>query len=178
LATQARLEAERQKITNSWEPSKLAAEMQDYSMRIDHATKSDAGHPDLGALQAIYTEAKGSGDKYKARAAAEALQSLVSKIPHGLQDSHATDMRFAANRMAKQAGRDLDALKITPGLVAAVEEANKKIDDLKAVESLVKDTGDVLGEVNPNGTWRNSPFIKLLDSITQGEDGKFSVKEE
>jgi hypothetical protein len=175
-AALANVEAQRRKVANSWDASKLTPEMQVYSMRIDQATKADAGRPDLEALQAIYQEAKDSGDKYKARAAAEALQGLVSKIPAGAQDKHGIDARQIANGIAKQARRDLQALQSSPELTQAHELTAAKVQELNAAKSLLYDTAAVLGELNPNDTLRNSRFITALESVTQSE-GQFHFKE-
>jgi hypothetical protein len=177
-AALANVEAQRRKATNSWDDGKLAPIMQVYSMRIDQATKADAGRPDLAALQAIYAEAKDSGDRYKIRAAAEALQGVVSKIPAGsAPDPHGTDARMIANGIAKRAGRDLEALKTSPELTKADELAAAKTQELNAAKSLLYEAAEPIDGVFPNGTMRNSRFIKALESVTQDDEGSFVFKE-
>lgn len=176
---QANVENERRKIVNSYDTAKLANELLVMETRVDQAVHAHGNHPDLAALKEIYEEAQDSGDRLKQRAAAEVYQSLVSKIPAGLQDRHGHDARMVTNRLEVRAANDLEALKITPALIAALEAKDKKRDELKRAENLIFDTADALGGLNPNGTMNNAAlvFITALESVTQDEEGNFSIKE-
>jgi hypothetical protein len=171
------VEREKRKVTNSWDASKLAAEMQVMQMRVDQAVKADAGRPDLPALQRISLESQESGDRYKVRARAEIFQSIVSKIPPGNQDKHGNDARVVANRMAECASRDLATLRTSPELTQAEELKAAKIDELTQARRELFRTAEVLGEVNPNDTMRNSAFIDALATVQQDSDGNFIFTE-
>lgn len=112
------------------------------------------------------------------RAAAEAMQSVVSKIPSGTQDAHGTDGRMIANRLAKKAGRDLEALRNSPELAQTHEFAAAKVTELNQAKNLVFDTADSLGDLAPNGiTLHNTMFITALESVQQDSAGNFIFKE-
>lgn len=168
------VEAEQRKITNSWEAPRLAAEMQVASMRIDQAAKADAGRFDLAAVQAIYREAQDSGDRYKQRAAAEAMQSLVSKVPAGSStDPHGGDILLTVNRMAKQAGRDLEALKTSEGLVKAQTVADARVNEYKLARRTSTEAAEIL-----DGDLEHSAAIRdELALVKQEPNGDFTFYE-
>lgn len=167
------VELQKRKITNSWDAGKLAPELQVYSMRVEAAAQNG----DLAALKIIREEAQGSGDRYKQRACAEALQGLVNKFPKGAQDIHGIDARMVANSLEKQAQRDIEALQNSPELTQAHEITAAKVQELNAVKSLLFNTADVLGEMNPNGTIRNSLFISAIETVQQDDQGNFIIQE-
>jgi hypothetical protein len=159
----------RRKLINSWDAGKLAAEMQVYSMRVERAAKA----ADLEALRGIYSEAFESGDRFKVRAAAEALQGAVNLIPVNAQDSHGVDMRRGANRLVNQANRDLEALQTSPELTQADELAAVRVNELNQAKGAVFEAAETLGDTAPNGTLKNSRFIDALSSVKQNDDGNF-----
>jgi len=168
------VEAQKAKITNSWDASKLAPELQIFSMRIDKAAKDG----DRAALEVIYAEAKNSGDRYKQRAAAEAIQNAIEKVPANAQDSHGTSMRRAVNLMQKTAADDLAQLQTSPELQAAQQKAAAVVEEINAARISIADAARAFREEAPNGTILNTKLQKALDSIRVGEDGNPEIVEE
>jgi hypothetical protein len=168
------VEAQKRKVTNSWEAAKLSPELQVYTVRIAAA----ATNGDLESLKAIYQEAKDSGDRYKIRAAAEALQATVKKIPNDAQDSHGDLIRMTVNRMEKTAAADLENLRTSPELTAAHELASVKVSELDAARKLIVDTAQTFGELAPNESIiYNTNFNKALASVTQDAAGNIIFEE-
>lgn len=170
------VEREKARNLNNWDAGKLANEMQVAKMRVDSATKSDGGRFNLSAIQSIISEANQSGDKYKQRAVLEAVQDLVSKVPAGNQDPHGNDARMVANRIAKEAGKQLEALNSSAWLEQAHNTASQRVQELNAAKSNLVETASVMGELSGD-IIHNSIIIKALESVQQN-NGKFIFEDE
>ena len=171
---QTKVQAEKKKILNSWDTSKLAAELQLYGLQVENALKNG----DIETLSRIHQEAIDSGDRYKQRAAAETLQGLVNKFPQGKQDSHGLDARTLANRLENQAARDLASMGTSPELFKASSELDAKKQDLQNAEKQLYETAGLLGDLAFNGDMHNSRFIETMRSVTQDADGTFHTGEQ
>lgn len=167
---------EKKKILNSFDASKLANEMQVATMRIQNATKSDAGGFDMPAIEAIRNEAKLSGDPHKIKAVNEALTSLVSMVPEGAQDKHGNDLKFQANRMAFQAKRDLEAMHTSEGLVKADKVAADAVGQLNSAKYKLLDVAETFGEITGDVV-HNTDIENAIKSVKQSKDGAFIIDE-
>lgn len=165
---------EKKKILNSFDAGKLANEMQLAAMRIQNAAKADAGQFDIGAIEAIRNEAKVSGDPYKIRAVNESLSTLVSMVPEGSLDQHGNDLKFKANRMAKEAKRDLDALMTSEGLEKAHKMAADSVGLLNSARHHLVYVAETFGEVMGD-VIHNTDIENALKSVKQTNDGQFFI---
>ncbi len=166
------VEIQKRKVTNSFDSGKLDSEMAVLSRRAEIAAKNG----DVAALQAIYSEAAQSGDRTKAKAAGEVFQGVVNLIPHGAQDSHGTDARQVANRIARQASADLQSLATTPELTAAHELAAAKVAELNAAQAQAEDAAEVMG-TPVNLIMPIYAIEKALSTVQQDRDGNFVFQE-
>ena len=169
----ARVEEEKRAVTNSWNAAELGAQMQVYQKLVENA----AGNADLGSLQTIYQEAKDSGDKYKIRAAAVAIQSASARTPAGAQDTHGEDIRRAVNLMRKQATRDLEALTNSPDLETAHQAAAEAVEVLNQAKRQIVSAAEAMDEVAPNGNVNNTNLGHALARVTQDESGNLVIKD-
>jgi hypothetical protein len=94
-----------------------------------------------------------------------------------MQTTHGNDLRMAANKIARRAGRDLEALQTSPELTQAEELTAAKVQELNQAKNLLYDSAAALGDDNPNGTIRNPTFISALATVQQDEAGKFIFQE-
>ncbi len=127
---------------NRWEASTLNAEMASVKNRVELALKKPVDHMggDPGpskALQAIYSEAQSSGDRYKQRAAAEVFSSLAADFAH-VPDQ---DERMKVNALTRQAEADIVPLRVTDVMLAA--DAN-----IQAAKAELLAQGPALAEVH------------------------------
>jgi hypothetical protein len=171
----SRVEAERRKIINSWDAAKLAPELQVYRLRVDTAAQQGSRE----ALEAIYQEAKDSGDKYKLRAAVEALQNVNAKIPLTAMDIHGELVRQAGNHLETQAKNDLAALRTSADLEAAYKDTAAAVEAIKAAEKEIYRTAEVFQELAPNGAvFFNTTLEKAKDRVHFMADGSIGIKED
>ncbi len=91
--------------------SRLKNEMELVEMRANQVLSGD--NP-AGELEALRQEAAQSGDKHKIRASLEVTRGALSKIPADHPD------RMKVNRLAKEAGRELEELRTSDGIKAAL----------------------------------------------------------
>jgi hypothetical protein len=155
-----------------WEPVRLGAEMNVYTTLINQAIGANVGSALEGdvleRLRTIYSEAKTSGDQYKARAAAECVRDLANRAAD-------LDSKRLLNRVAAQAKRDLAQMKNTPELEAAHQAAGEAVEALNTAQKELYNTAEALGYVNPNGTLREERIIKALSRVEQTPDGGLVV---
>ena len=153
-----------------------ANEMQVAKMRVDSATKSDGGRFNLSAIQSIISEANQSGDKYKQRAVLEAVQDLVSKVPAGNQDPHGIDARLVANRISREAGKQLEALNSSAWLEQAYNTASQRVQELNSAKANLIETAAVLGDLFGD-VIHNTVIENAISSVKQQGD-KFVIEDE
>lgn len=174
IGKQAEVDREKSKAVNRYDPGRLAQEMQLAEMRINQAATSDAGRFNMAAVEGIIREAEISGDLHKKRATYEALQNLVGKIPAGELDTHGNDLKFKANHLAKDAGRKLQELNLTDGLIKADAEMQQAVQELNGAKREVfrhmETIGDVMGDV-----LFNRPVEKVLNAVQQDQTGRFVI---
>jgi hypothetical protein len=163
------VEAQKRKITNSFDSAKLESEMSLVQRRMEIAAKGDNA---VAALQDLYAEYQQSGDRTKAKAAGEVFKGVVNFIPRDAQDKHGTDARQVANRIANQAAADLQSLAITPELTAAHELAAAKVAEFNAAQAQAEDAAEVMG-TPVNLIMPLSAIEKALSTVQQDRDGNF-----
>jgi hypothetical protein len=172
LETSARkVDQERAAIINAWDSQRLAADLAIYSARISNAAQ--AGN--LAELQDVYTEAQSSGDKYKQRAAAVAIQSSAARLPGNAQDIHGNDGRMIVNRLQVQAARDLAQLKTSPQLETALTDLDAATQAMRRANSEIETTAEVLGDTVFNGSIHNMRLESALSRVRLHQDGSFEI---
>ena len=152
------------KEINSWDPAKLNAELQAFSTRVNmELSKKDAqgifsGQPTARRIERLYREALASGDKYKIRAAAEALQAAdVDKLP--------SDQQMQVQTLTHAANENLDNLRNTDDIKNAMDLENAAIKAMQEEIQFVQDAGEVM---RGNQTMFGSPlggFAKLARTV-------------
>ena len=175
----ANLEREKARVINGFDQGQLAASMQVASMRIDHAAKNG----DLDSLQAIYQEAKDSGDRVKQKAVAEALQSVTSKFPASALNSRGKPAKRGANILESQAARDLLQFQTGPELDQAHQTTAQAVDQLDYVRRQMVNVSETMSDraLSLNQTFSIpliSSFEKALERCTQDASGKFTFTDE
>lgn len=167
------LQDEKRKVVNSYDPVKLAAEMQLATMRIDQASKSDAGLFNQEAINDLISEANLSNDKHKQKATYEALQGLVSKVKHGETDSHGVDMRRVANKIAFEARNELAALNESDGLEKANAAVKDKLARYNGAKSTLYEVADTMGDVTGD-IIHNTRIEKAIHAVRVTPDGNIA----
>lgn len=146
----AGLEVDRQIIREiaRWDAGKLNEQLKLVSNLVELAVQGgsgsvmDGGQSAGAKLEGIYSESMQSGDAYRQRAAAEVFKSAVLNKVSG-------DDRFEANRLAKQAERDLVQLRTTEQITEAKQAKEQAFDDLLNVRQELIDTSIALGQGDP-----------------------------
>jgi hypothetical protein len=165
---QAKVERERVKEIASWDPSRLAPEMQVFQMRVENALYAD---DPARELQSIYSEAKQSEDRYKLRAAADALRQVNRK-----SGSLPLEVKTKLNGVMQAAQRDLAEIRTTPGMEAAVAEAKQAFDVGIAAHKELQETDAIINMQDPNFNYfPSSPIVLRALSRVQTDDRGNSV---
>ncbi len=165
----ARQAIERQKAVevNRWEAGKLGGELQVAKMLLDQAGNApDQGDPFRGGsgsrqerIQALYQDARQSGDIFKQRAMAETLQ--------GLNVGRDSEL----NHLVKQAERDLAAMRRTVEIEQAEQAAavawQALVDKTVEVATIAPEIGEGTGMLSSGpltqSTRRIKPNGEILD---------------
>lgn len=149
-----------------WDPGKLNAELQQISTLVNLAIAGGEGNPLEGGnpgvtakLEALYSEAVQSGDIYKQRATYEVLKTALPKV--------SGDDRFPVNRLAKLSERELSALRVTNGMVAAKEAQGKALDALLNIRAELIEVSQALGEGDPTNPLASGVFTKALRMVQE-----------
>lgn len=131
-------------------------------LAVEGGSNPLTGTTPAAGLQAIYAEAKQSGDMYKIRAAAEVLKVIAPKL---------TDLsgRAAVASMATDAGRDLDALRQTPEMATAAQEHAAALDKMMTLRDGLQDVGAAIGE-KPGDIWDPSSLGKAMRKVRLNAD--------
>lgn len=163
------------KEINSWDAGKLNNELQAFSTRVNmELGKKDAqgifsGQPAARRIEALYQEAQASGDRYKMRAAAEVLRAAdVEKLP--------SEQQMQVQLLARAASDNLEALRNTEEIKAAIEQENAAVKVMQDEQRFVKDAGAVMFEEGSSLFGRELGSFGKLASTIRFERSEGSVK--
>lgn len=164
------------KEINSWDATKLNAEIQAYQTRISmELSKVDnsgifGGKSVSARVKALYQEAQASGDKYKMRAAAEVLQSInADKLPR--------EQRVEVLFTAREAMDQLDTLRNTDEIKAAIEGENEAIKAMQSEQAFVREAGAILHDDQETLGVPVGSFAKLARTVKfEREDREVKIK--
>ncbi len=165
-------------VTNEitrWDADRLNAQLQQASTLVNLAVQGsggnilEGGNPGSAAkLEALYSEAVQSGDIYRQRATFEVLKAALPKV--------SGDDRMPANRLAKLSERELSALRVTDGMVAAKEAQGQALDELLNIRNELIDVSVTLGEGNPTHPMASGAFAQALMMVQQDrETGELKI---
>lgn len=163
------------KEINSWDANKLNSELQAFQTRVSmELGKRDAqgilsGQPTAARIASLYREAIASGDRYKQRAAAEVLRAMdTSKLPN--------EQRADVLMLSRAAIDNLEALRNTEEIKAAIEQENAAVKVMQDEQRFVKDAGAVMFEEGSSLFGRELGSFGKLASTIRFERSEGSVK--
>ena len=159
----AKVKGEHKKETARWDAQKLASEMQVYTMLTDQIVNTKDYEHGKGMtrekeLERLFTEAKDSGDKYKARAAAEVLKSIKSK-------GNTLDERIKFSGIAQTAKADLEKIRSTPELEKAYEDAETVYKEYRTARQDLINTSIDIGGGDPTSPWLYTAFSQAIKQV-------------
>jgi hypothetical protein len=162
--------------SNRFDAGKFNAELTNIKILVDLA-KGSTGSPLFGGdvnagqrLQAIYQEAKASGDLHKQRAAAEVMQTMDFSTFVG-------DSKLATLSLANQAKRDLESLRTTPEMLQAEADRDQAFTSLQAQRQELIDVSQALGQQDPTLAFASGSFARALKMV-QVKDGQVIFHDE
>lgn len=163
------------KEINSWDAGKLNDELQAFQMRVNmELGKKDtqgifSGQPAARRIEALYQEAQASGDRYKMRAAAEVLRAAdVEKLP--------SEQQMEVQLLARTASDNLEALRNTDEIKAAIEGENAAIKAMQDEQRFVREAGEVMFDGGGSIFGREVSNFGKLASTIRFERSEGSVK--
>lgn len=124
---------------------------------VDAMTKRSPGP----GLEAIYQEAKESGDPVRLRAAGEVFKSVLYSIPIGYDQ----ETRQAANHLQFRAEEELRQLKETDELKAAHEAEKQAWNDLTVMQDELIETSKVLEGDDPTNPFVLNDFARAVRRV-------------
>jgi hypothetical protein len=135
-----RLETAKAAEARRWDGNKLTGEMSVAERRIETALQ--AAEP-VKALRGILQEAITSRDEHKVRAVTEALQAAQSKVA-GHRNS---ELMLGVSQVGREAGRQLEALRLTPEIEKTHTEANQALTVVNARRAELFDLREYFSDV-------------------------------
>jgi hypothetical protein len=147
---------------NRWDPAKLQASIANtralVELAISNPNGGELGIGDAGGkLQAIYSEAKASGDLYKQRGAFEVLRNLnVNGLPR--------EEKLKAFHVSKAAEGDLAALRQTPDMDTARKAQGEALTNILVLKDELIQTSKELGQGDPI-VFGGTPFSNALNMV-------------
>lgn len=168
--------AKKAEIARWGDAAKLVSEMQAAEMLLkqamettDNAIVGPGKTSTSAALEALYQEARDSGDIYKQRAAAEVFKAAVTEARKYGRDA------VVINRIAVQAAQDLEQLRFTDEMRAAEEgKAQAWQEYLTARRDLVE-IGTFVDGYSPEDTFAQGPFALAVKRVQRDEAGNVSI---
>ena len=165
------------KEINSWDAGKLNDELQAFQTRINmELGKKDAhgifsGQPAARRIEALYQEAQASGDRYKMRAAAEALRAAdTEKLP--------SEQQMQVQLLARAASDNLEALRNTEDIQNAIDQENAAIKAMQDEQQFVREAAEVMFDSGGKIFGRDvSNFGKLANTVKfEQAAGRVNIK--
>ena len=165
------------KEINSWDAGKLNNELQAFQTRVNmELGKKDAqgifsGQPAAVQVKQIYQEALASGDRYKMRAAAEALRAAdTEKLP--------SEQQIEVQLLARTASDNLEALRNTDDIQNAIDQENAAIKAMQDEQKFVREAAEIMFDSGGKIFGRDvSNFGKLANTIKfEREAGNVKIK--
>ncbi len=148
-----------------WDPRQLLDQMEFTRARVqavlDAGVDAFANRSPGPGLQAIYQEAKESGDSVRMRAAAEVFKSVLYSIPMGYDQ----ETRQTANHLQFRAEEDLRQLKETDELKAAREAEQQAWNDLAVIQDELVETSKVLEGDDPTSPFAYNAFARAVRRV-------------
>lgn len=167
----AKVEKAKSKEAARWDAGKMTSEMQMINMLVDQTlAPSGLDSDSLPKLQAIYQDAKISGDQHRIRAAAEVFSGLL-----GHKIGNDFEQRKQANRLAQIANDDARAVRSMPELENANKEAMEAFERANNARAMLFDVDSALGYTRPNGMIGNYDIEKAINSRINNETGESTI---
>ncbi len=141
---------------DSWDAGKLSQQMDAVGKMIDLAKK----HKDVGRLEKVFNEALQSNDKYKKRATFELMTDIT--------DGVSWNDRFAANRLARAAEKELPNLRVSQDMLQADNAVRYSGNQLLHKLDELIDTSIVLGQGDPTSGFAGGDFAHAVRRIKRG----------
>lgn len=147
---------------NRWDSQKLNAEIASTRAMVELAL-SNPGGGELGTvdvsrkLEAIYNEAKASGDPHKQRGAFEVLRAL--KL-----DGLNREEKLKAFHVSKAAESDLASLRTTQDMQKAKQAQAEALNNILLMKDELIQTAEALGQGSPL-VFNDSPFSRALNMV-------------
>jgi hypothetical protein len=132
-----RVDLEKGREIVRWDAPKLRDNIQLFNLRVEAAVND---LDPINSIQALYQEAKDSGDAHLLRAAAEAVRAAPSKFK-GAE----LEVRTKINGIVKDAERELAEIRTTPGLQQAHEQAEAAFDGMMSKQREMLETEQEIG---------------------------------
>lgn len=169
-AAKKRIEDERRKEINRWDPGRLTAEMQLAEMRVKAimARNSRPGDDPTGELAAVFAEARESGDQHKQRAAAEVMAGAL-----GAARTDDPTARMRLNRIAQQAHQALQEIRITPGMLEAEQVRETAEGQLLDLHRGLDRTAQILGY--GDAMRAHGPLSSAYERLNRDENGALVI---
>lgn len=171
----ASIEQEKTKEIQRFNAARLNDEMT-YARQAVEMALSDGGSVLDGTsstvaekLQALYDEARQSGNLEKQRATFEVIQSVLPKAPQ--------TERVAINSLAKAAGRDLSQLRRPESLLKAEQDAQAALQEVAQRQAEIAEAATLL-EGNVNDVFATGSLAKAYKLVQQDATGKVYVYDE
>ena len=169
-----KVQQERAREINRWDSQKLLAEMnlsekrvsQVLSIKPDPFGVNPAMPPQVSE---ILTEARASGDPHKLRATLEVLKTL-DQLPG---ENH--EIKLELNIIAGHAKRQLEQIRVTPELTAALDERERKIDEMQVKHEQLKQLSLELTGVVPGTFWGSNDLTKHYERVLIEPNGDVKI---
>ena len=165
------------KEINSWDAGKLNDELQAFQTRINMELGKKgvqgifSGQPAARRIEALYQEAQASGDRYKMRAAAEALRVAdTEKLP--------SEQQMQVQLLARAASDNLEALRNTEDIQNAIDQENAAIKAMQDEQQFVREAAEVMFDSGGKIFGRDvSNFGKLANTVKfEQAAGRVNIK--
>lgn len=168
------LKTEKKNELNSWEASKLQAEMGVTSTLFMMVSKNKdplSGDVSSSRMKRLWDEAKRSEDKYKIRAFVELLPGVIASIDDRSETGKISDIRTEAESV-------LSELRETEGIKKAKDQVWEAYNEFASGLQEYRQISQDVGQRDPTGIFETSRFAKALNrlEIKQDEEGIPSVE--
>ena len=159
----------RTKEIDRWQPDKMRDAMETQGMLIqnalgvkDHGMYQGDTPTAKARLQEILNEARDSGDLYKKRATFEIMRVMVDSAPD--------DIRKEVFHFARQAEKELNALRVTDELQTAKQEQSAMASELMLAANEMNAVSQILGEGEITGPFAVNDFAKAARRLKLNGD--------
>lgn len=162
-----------------WSSARLAEEMRAAEVQvtgiINMAKIAGLGDDnDPGAqIAEVLNQAAASGDIHRQRGALEIARAACAGLVASGQFSG--DNKATLNRVARQATRDLAALRVSPEMEEAETTRRAALDALNAKAAELREIGTVMDNANPDDVFSTSGYSRTLKKVRLDQAGNIEV---